>query len=87
MDFARWIISTGQPAFTGFNKVPPRLGPTGWVYVPRTVMGLSRFLQIGGIAGGVGIDFSVLSPLGGDPLRLTSTLIWTVIVVGSIALF
>jgi hypothetical protein len=50
-------------------------------------MSLSRFLQIGGIAGGVAIDFSVLSPLGGVPLRLTSTLIWTVIVVGSIALF
>ena len=49
-------------------------------------MSLSRFLQIGGIAGGVAIAFSVLLPLGGDPLRLTSTLIWTVIVVGSIAL-
>jgi hypothetical protein len=49
-------------------------------------MGLSRFLQIGGIAGGVAIAFSVLLPLGGDPLRLTSTLILTVIVVGSIVL-
>ena len=34
MDFVRRTISTGQPALAGFNKVPPRLGPTGWVYVP-----------------------------------------------------
>ena len=34
VDFVRWTISTGQPALAGFNKVPPRLGPTGWVYVP-----------------------------------------------------
>jgi hypothetical protein len=27
VEFARRTISTGQPAFTGHNKVPPKLGP------------------------------------------------------------
>jgi len=42
---------------------------------------LSKILQIGGIVGGVAVAFSVLMPLGGDPLGFTSTLIWTIIVV------
>jgi hypothetical protein len=48
VEFVRWTISTGQPALTGYNKVPPRLGPTGKVNVLWTVMGLSKSLQIGG---------------------------------------
>lgn len=87
VELARWTISTGQPALTGYNKVPPKFGPIGWVNVLWTVMALSKFLQIGGIVGGVAIAFSALFPIGGDPLGFTSTLIWTVIVAaGSIAL-
>ena len=87
VEFARWTISTGQPALTGYNKVPPKIGPLGWVNALWTLMALSKILQIGGIVGGVAIAFSVLMPLGGDPLGFTSTLIWTIIVVaGSIAL-
>lgn len=87
VELARWTISTGEPALTGYNKVPPRLGPIGWINVLWFVMALSKVLQIGGIVGGVAIAFSVLFPIGGDPLGLTSTLIWTIIVVaGSIAL-
>src|SRR3712207_3545876 len=87
VEFARWTISTGQPALTGYNKVPPKIGPLGWVNALWTVMALSKILQIGGIVGGVAIAFSVLMPLGGDPLGFTSTMIWTIIVVvGSIAL-
>src|SRR4028119_133075 len=81
VEFARWTISTGQPALTGYNKVPPRIGPLGWVNALWSVMALTKILQIGGIVGGVAIAFSVLLPLGGDPLGFTSTLIWTIIVV------
>ena len=31
VELARWTISTGQPALTGYNKVPPRIGPVGWI--------------------------------------------------------
>ena len=87
VELARWTISTGQPALTGYNKVPPKFGPIGWVNVLWCIMALSKVLQIGGIVGGVAIAFSILFPLGGDPLGFTSTLIWTIIVAaGSIAL-
>ncbi|BBL80173.1 hypothetical protein RxyAA322_20270 [Rubrobacter xylanophilus] len=87
IELARWTISTGQPALTGYNKVPPRFGPIGWVNVLWVVMALSKVLQIGGIVGGVAVAFSVLFPIGGDPLGFRSILIWTVLVAGgSIAL-
>jgi Mn2+/Fe2+ NRAMP family transporter len=87
VELARWTISTGQPALTGYNKVPPRFGRIGWVNVLWAIMALTKVLQIGGIVGGVAIAFSALFPIGGDPLGFTSTLIWTIIVaVGSIAL-
>ncbi|MGH3344832.1 MAG: Nramp family divalent metal transporter [Carbonactinosporaceae bacterium] len=87
VELARWTISTGEPALTGYNKVPPKLGRLGWVNLLWIVLALSKILQIGGIVGGVAVAFSILLPIGGPPLGFTSTLIWTAIVVaGSIAL-
>src|ERR687896_2113356 len=68
VELARWTISTGQPALTGYNKVPPKLGPIGWVNLLWVVMALSKVLQIGGIVGGVAVALSIMLPLGGDPL-------------------
>src|SRR4028118_953612 len=73
VEFARWTISTGQPALTGYNKVPPRIGPIGWVNALWSVMALTKILQIGGIVGGVAIAFSGLMPLGGGPAGVPST--------------
>ena len=89
IELARWTISTGEPALTGYNRVPPRFGRIGWVNVLWIVVALSKILQIGGIVGGTAVAFSVLFPLppGSEPLGFTSTLIWTIIVAGgSIAL-
>src|SRR5919112_2251192 len=87
IELARWTISTGEPALTGYNRVPPRFGRIGWVNVLWIIVALSKILQIGGIVGGTAVAFSVLVPIGGDPLGFTSTLIWTIIVAGgSIAL-
>lgn len=87
IEFARWTITTGEPALTGYNKVPPKLGPIGWVNILWIVLALSKILQTGGIVGTVAIAFSLLLPIGGAPLGFTSTLIWTIIVaLGSIAL-
>ncbi|MBE9375861.1 Nramp family divalent metal transporter [Saccharopolyspora sp. HNM0983] len=86
-ELARWTICTGNPALTGFNDVPPKIGRLGWINVLWTVMALSKLLQIGGIVGGVAVALSILIPVGGDPLGGTSLTAWTVIVVvGSIAL-
>lgn len=87
VELARWTISTGQPALTGYNRVPPKLGPIGWINMLWVVMALSKILQLGGIVGGVAVAFSILLPLGGDPLSGASLTIWTIIVAGgSIAL-
>lgn len=83
IELARWTISTGQPALTGYNKVPPKLGPVGWVNVLWGVMALSKILQIGGIVGGVAVACSILFPIGGDPLGFGSLVFWTVIVAAS----
>src|SRR5919107_2170501 len=87
IELARWTISTGEPALTGYNRVPPRFGRIGWVNLLWTLVALSKILQIGGIVGGTAAAFSILMPLGGDPLGGTSLTIWTIIVaVSAIAL-
>lgn len=87
VELARWSVSTGQTALTGYNRVPPRLGRVGWVNIFWVILFLSKILQTGGIVGGVAIAFSILRPIGGSPLSFTSTLVWTAIVVAiSIAL-
>ncbi|MDQ3510000.1 MAG: Nramp family divalent metal transporter [Actinomycetota bacterium] len=83
IELARWTISTGQPALTGYNKVPPKIGPVGWVNILWSVMALSKILQIGGIVGGVAVACSILFPIGGDPLGFGSLVFWTVIVAAS----
>lgn len=87
VELARWTIATGQPAITGYDRVPPRIGRMGWVNVLWAVLALSKLLQLGGIVGGVAVAFSILLPIGGDPLGFTSLLAWTTFVtVGSIAM-
>jgi Mn2+/Fe2+ NRAMP family transporter len=87
IELARWTIATGQPALTGYAKVPPRIFGIGWVNLLWAVLALSKLLQLGGIIGGVAVAFSILLPIGGDPLGFTSLLIWTsVVAVSSIAL-
>ncbi|MGH3355397.1 MAG: Nramp family divalent metal transporter [Nocardioidaceae bacterium] len=81
VELARWTIATGEPALTGYNRVPPRLGRIGWVNVLWLVLALSKLLQLGGIIGGVAVAFSALLPLGSGPLGSTSLTIWTSILV------
>lgn len=87
VELARWTIATGEPALTGYNKVPPRVGRLGWVNALWILLALSKLLQLGGIVGGVAVALSVLVPVGGDPLGRTSITVWTVVlVVASIAM-
>lgn len=87
VELARWCISTGQPALTGYNKVGPRIGGLGWINWLWALMALSKVLQMGGVVGGTALAMSILLPIGGAPLGGTSLTIWTAIVTfGSIAL-
>ena len=81
VEFARWTIATGTPALAGFNRVPPRFGRAGWINWLFVVMVASKVLQLSGIVGGTAIAFSILFPIGGDPLQDPSRAIWHVIVV------
>ncbi|UEM25338.1 Nramp family divalent metal transporter (plasmid) [Skermanella mucosa] len=87
VELARWTISTGQPALTGYNKVPPKIGRVGWINLLWVLMALSKILQIGGIVGGTAAALSILMPLGGDPLGTLSLTIWTAIVAVSAIAF
>jgi Mn2+/Fe2+ NRAMP family transporter len=87
IELARWTIATGQPALTGYAKVPPKIFGVGWVNLLWAVLALSKLLQLGGIIGGTAVAFSILLPIGGDPLGFTSLLVWTsVLAIASIAL-
>lgn len=81
VEFARWTIATGTPALSGYNRVPPVFGRIGWINLLFVIMVFAKVLQIGGIVGGTAIAFSVLMPLGGDPLGEPSRTLWHVIVV------
>ncbi|WP_210209707.1 Nramp family divalent metal transporter [Aureimonas flava] len=83
IELARWTISTGQPALTGYNKVPPRLGRVGWINVLWAIMALTKVLQIGGVVGGTAVALSLLLPIGGDPLGTLSITVWTLVTVVS----
>jgi Mn2+/Fe2+ NRAMP family transporter len=80
VELARWTIATGQPAITGYNKVPPKVGRMGWVNILWMVLALSKLLQLGGIIGGVAVAFSILFPFGGDPLAFSHLLVWTIVI-------
>jgi Mn2+/Fe2+ NRAMP family transporter len=87
VELARWTIATGQPALSGYNRVPPRIGGIGWVNLLWVLLALSKLLQLGGIIGGTAAAFSILIPIGSGPLEATSLTIWTIVLaVGSIAL-
>src|ERR687895_1506196 len=77
VELARWTIATGQPALTGYNKVPPRFGRIGWVNVLWAVLALSKLLQVAGIIGGTAVAFSIMLPIGGVALDFTSLFVWT----------
>ncbi|GAB3559736.1 Nramp family divalent metal transporter [Spelaeicoccus albus] len=81
VELARWTIVTGNPALTGYNKVPPKIGRVSWINILWIVLALSKFLQFGGIVGGVSVAASILIPLGGPPLGTTSVTIWTIFMV------
>ncbi|MDR7304020.1 Nramp family divalent metal transporter [Haloactinomyces albus] len=81
IELARWCIATGEPALTGLNRLRPKVGRIGWVNLVWVTAALAKFIQLGGVVGGVVAACSILAPINGDPLSFTSTLVWTIIVV------
>lgn len=83
IELAKWSITTGQAGLTGFNRVPPKVGPSGWITWLWLLMAIAKITQMGGVVGGTAVALSLLFPFGGEPLNKTTLAIWTVIVVAS----
>lgn len=81
IELARWSISTGKAAMTGYDQVPPKIAGRGWI----SYVGLLMFLQIligqGGVLGAAALALSMILPIGGDPLSPISLAFWVVAMV------
>lgn len=81
IELARWSISTGKAAMTGYDQVPPRIAGRGWI----SYLGLLMFLQIiigqGGVLGAAALAMSMILPIGADPLSVASLGFWIAVMV------
>lgn len=81
IQLARWTISTGEVAIEGYDKVGPRLFGRGWI----SYIGLLQFIQFllgqAGVLGAAALSFSMLIPIGGQPLSWASITFWVAVCV------
>lgn len=81
IELARWSISTGKGAITGYNDVPPKILGRGWLAWISLLMFVAYLIGQAGVLSASAFAFSFLLPIGGDPLSLTSIGIWVSILV------
>ncbi|WP_226346905.1 Nramp family divalent metal transporter [Agilicoccus flavus] len=81
IELARWSISTGEPAITGYDRVPPRVGRRGWMAWLVLFMFLQFLVGQAGVIGGSALAFSMLLPIGGDPFSAVSIGSWVAVLV------
>jgi len=84
---ARWAISTGRPAVSGYNDVPPKIVKHGWMaYLSLLLLAQFLFGQAGVISAAA-FAFSSVFPIGGDPYTPLSIGVWVAILAaGAIAI-
>ncbi|WP_311777220.1 Nramp family divalent metal transporter [Trueperella abortisuis] len=79
IELARFSISTGKPAITGFDETSPKIAGHGWM----AWLVLSMFIQFvigqAGVLSAAAFAFSSLIPIVGDPLSFTSVGVWVFI--------
>lgn len=81
IELARWSISTGKVAVTGYDEVPPRVGRRGWMAWLVLLMFLQFLTSQAGVISASAFAFSTLFPIGEDPYSLLSIGIWVAILV------
>ena len=81
IELARWSISTGRPAISGYSDVPPKIAGRGWMAWLVLLMFLQFLIGQAGVIGGAALAFSMLLPIGGDPISTMSIGIWVLILV------
>ncbi|MFC5370433.1 Nramp family divalent metal transporter [Arcanobacterium bovis] len=85
IELARWSISTGKPAITGFNEMGPKVKGHGWMVWLVLAMFIQFAIGQAGVLSAAAFAFSALMPIGGDPFSLLSIGIW-VAILASIAI-
>ena len=87
IELARWAISTGRPAVSGYADVPPKIAKRGWMaYLSLLLFAQFLFGQAGVISASA-FAFSSLFPIGGDPYTPLSIGVWiAILAAGAIAI-
>ena len=81
VELARWSISTGKVAVTGYNEVPPRIAKRGWMAWLVLLMFVQFLVSQAGVITASAFAFSSLLPFGDDPYALLSIGTWVAILV------
>ena len=81
VELARWSISTGKVAVTGYNEVPPKLAKRGWMAWLILLMFVQFLVSQAGVITASAFAFSTLFPIGPDPYSLLSIGVWVAILV------
>jgi Mn2+/Fe2+ NRAMP family transporter len=84
---ARWAISTGRPAVSGYDDVPPKIAKRGWMaYLSLLLLAQFLFGQAGVISAAA-FAFSSVFPFGADPYAPLSIGVWmAILAAGAIAI-
>lgn len=81
IELARWSISTGKVALTGYDKVGPRIAGRGWISYLGLLMFIQNILGQAGVLGAGALAFSMVMPIGGDPFSTISIGFWVAVFV------
>jgi hypothetical protein len=80
-------ISTGRPAVTGYNDVPPKIAKRGWMAYLSLLLFAQFLIGQAGVISAAAFAFSSLFPIGGDPYTTLSIGVWVAILAaGAIAI-
>ncbi len=81
IELARWSISTGKAAITGYDQVPPKIGKRGWISYLNLLLILQIIIGQGGVLGAGALAFAMVFPVKGDPTSVASIGLWVTIMV------
>jgi manganese transport protein len=80
LQFGRHVINTGESTMASFNRLPgPKIGRGNWTIWTWLLIMVLKFIQVGGIVGGVALALNIAFPSVSIP-------IWTWLAVASVAL-
>lgn len=81
IELARWSVSTGKVAISGYDEVPPRIGRRGWMSYLVLLMFVQFVVSQAGVITASAFAFSSLMPFGDDPYSTASIGAWVAIMV------